>query len=40
MLLNGSQLNRVANSMNNVVNEVRQVGAMSSAVVRIETYGL
>ncbi|EQC64121.1 Autotransporter adhesin [Veillonella parvula HSIVP1] len=30
--VNGSQLNRVANSMNNVVNEVRQVGAMSSAL--------
>ena len=30
--VNGSQLNRVANSMNNVINEVRQVGAMSSAL--------
>ena len=30
--VNGSQLNRVANRMNNVVNEVRQVGAMSSAL--------
>ena len=30
--VNGSQLNRVANSMNNVVNEVRQVGALSSAL--------
>ena len=30
--VNGSQLNRVANSMNNVVKEVRQVGAMSSAL--------
>ena len=30
--VNGSQLNRVANSMNNVVKEVRQVGALSSAL--------
>nr|WP_252894676.1 YadA-like family protein [Veillonella denticariosi] len=30
--VNGSQLYRVANSMNNVVSEVRQVGAMSSAL--------
>ena len=30
--VNGSQLNSVANSMNNVVNEVRQVGALSSAL--------
>lgn len=30
--VNGSQLDRVANSMNNVVNEVRQVGALSSAL--------
>ena len=35
--VNGSQLNRVANSMNNVVNEVRQVGAMSSALSALKS---